>query len=198
MLLALTVATLMAMPVKLDGGPYTRGEDYAQLPGIVRPAKVEVDLIVDATGQVVRCDVVKPSGTARLDEMACGRLKRVRLRPARDAAGQPIAALLHHEYSFKTQFVFDRAVEFAVPIDRLPAAATNPFVTVRIVTDSAGNVTDCVAFASSGNLILDQLACTALAKNGLPPARDATGMPLRALREVPIGFTVAAAAPPVP
>jgi outer membrane biosynthesis protein TonB len=84
--------------------------------------------------------------------------------------------------------------DFAIPVDHLPATATKPAVAVLVVTGLDGKVTDCIVRTTSGNLTLDRLACATVATTDLTPVRDGDGGPIRALRELAIGFVVTPAA----
>lgn len=72
---------------------YVRDNDYPRQ-ALSRRAMgiVYFELAISAEGRVSNCRVTRSSGEPSLDEQTCRiMLQRARFRPARDAAGQPVA-----------------------------------------------------------------------------------------------------------
>lgn len=200
LLLALALA---AMPLQANGAPFAtfafdrrRGSE----------GMVALDLTIAADGALERCDVVAPTGTRRLERAVCDQLRQGRFVPARDGQGAAIPAFIRYRYATLPQGMSEAAArvtaaalmnpiksDFAIPVDHLPATATRPAVGVLIVTGPDGKVADCIVGTTSGNLILDRLACNTMASADLTPVRDGDGRPIRAMRELAIGFVVSSA-----
>lgn len=62
---------------------------------------VEVRYEVDVDGRIGRCEIIRSSGSARLDDNTCRLLKRrYRFRPATDERGRPVRALVEEFHSW--------------------------------------------------------------------------------------------------
>lgn len=192
MLLTLIAAvSLGSMPVEIDRQFWF---DTSRLPATKKPYYGEVALTVDATGRAVACRLVVASGVRRLDAMICTMpLKSAVFHPAVDPQGRAVAAVVERGFAVNMASPPPPPappVDFAVPISRMPETATTPFVTLRMVTDSSGRVSDCLIVKSTGNRLLDQLACPAARTIDLPKIANSAGVTLRAMRDVSVGFTV--------
>ena len=197
LLLALALA---AMPLQANGTPFAtfafdRRRDSEGM--------VALDLTVAADGALERCVAVAPTDTGRLERAVCNQLRQGRFVPARDGQGAAIPAFIRYRYATLPRGMSEAAArataaavmtpiksDFAIPVDHLPATATRPTVGVLLVTGPDGKVADCIVGTTSGNSIVDRLACTTLAKTDLTPVRDGEGRPIRALRELAVGFIV--------
>ena len=205
MLFALVAAaTLAAMPQQANGTPFAT---FAFNRRRDSDGMVTLDLTIAADGALERCDVVAASETGRVERAVCDQLQQSRFVPARDGQGAAIPAFVRYHYLTLPREMSEAAArvtaaammnpiksDFAIPVDHLPATATKPAVSALIVTDSGGKVTDCIVATTSGNMSLDRLACTTMATADLTPVRDGDGQPIRAIRELAIGFVVAPAA----
>lgn len=201
LLLALALAT---MPRPIGTATDRDLTSSAALQTETRAAATQVELAVDTAGRPVRCDVTGSEGMRALDRAACDYLmRRARYIPARDASGALIAAVLREDFTVNRPspglagpggLAVARPVDFAVPVASLPRAAglsqaASAFVVdVVLTTDVAGRVAACEIATSSRVGQLDRLACAQKAKTAFEPARDAAGTPVRALREVGVGF----------
>ena len=66
---------------------YIHGSDYRDQDG-----RVQFELTVSPQGRATDCRIVTSSGSTMLDEWTCEiMVRRARFRPARDAAGNPVA-----------------------------------------------------------------------------------------------------------
>ena len=201
MLFALiAAAALGTMPVQIDRQFWF---NTARLPSTRRAYWARTALTVAADGLAVACTVTASSGERKLDVMVCAMpLHSARFQPARDPDGNPVAAIVEQEFAVNMAAPArppERHVDYAVPIDRLPAQANNPFVTLRIVIEPSGHIARCVVSGSSGNVALDALACPAIATVDVQPVRTAAGEAARAMRDLTIAFVIKAgpqASPP--
>ncbi len=197
MLLAFALAT---MPLHANGLPFA---SFAFDRRRDSEGMVALDLTIAADGALDRCDVVVRTGSGRLERGVCDQLRRERFLPARDGQGAAIPAFMRCRYATLPQGMSEPASrgmaaaimnavksDFAIPVDHLPATATKPAVGVLIVTGPDGKVVDCIAGTTSGDSTLDRLACTTIATADFPPVRDGTGQPIRAIRELAVGFVV--------
>ena len=202
MLLIMLALATMPQPIgpTLPADLGAHGVLYAE----TRPAATRIELTVDPAGAPVRCDVILSDGVRLLDRMACELLMRkARFTPARDANGAPIAAIVREDFTVNRATGIERGggpaatagmIDFAVPVDRLPRAATVLVADAVVMTDPAGHVASCDVSGSTGDAAFDRLACRQLAMAAFAPARDRDGRPVAALRQVSVGFT----ASPVP
>lgn len=202
MLLALltTAQVLAAMPLQANGKPFAT---FAVDRRRHSEGMVAIDLTIATDGTLERCDVVAPTSTGRLEHAVCDRLRQGRFVPAHDGQGAAIPAFTRYRYATLPQGTSAAASveaaaimnpiksDFDIPLDHLPATATKPAVGVLIVTGPDGRVADCIVGTTSGNSLLDRVACTTMATIDLTPVRDGDG---RAIRELAIGFFVTPAA----
>jgi protein TonB len=82
-----------AAKAKGDPAGWILADDYpaAAIRGNMQ-GKVAIRFAIDEHGRVRRCDTVRSSGHAILDDAACAAiLRRGSFEPARDAAGNPVA-----------------------------------------------------------------------------------------------------------
>jgi len=106
-----TIANLTHVPEVLPGGPralaprnppgsWVTNDDYpveAQRAG--EQGTVAFTLFIDERGTPRRCEVTASSGSARLDQTACGLLiERARFVPALDADGRPVPATYSNRF----------------------------------------------------------------------------------------------------
>nr|WP_247650741.1 energy transducer TonB [Sphingomonas sp. S2M10] len=81
-------------------GSWVTNDDYpleAQRAG--EQGSVAFTLFIDEQGTPRRCQVTASSGSARLDQTACGLLiERARFVPALDADGRPVAAIYRNRF----------------------------------------------------------------------------------------------------
>jgi len=160
-----------------------------------RSGRVVVGLTVSPEGRPMRCETVRSSGWAQLDERACTVLmKRARFGPAHDEGGAPVASMVMRQVTWAVS----QPVAMAVPADLLlsvkgmPKDSTARAVAVRQVIGADGKIESCAIDTSSNVPSLDRVACAQaveIAKEG--PARDAGGAPVRTLRLVRILFSPA-------
>ena len=205
MLFALVAAaTLAAMPQQANGTPFAT---FAFDRRRDSDGMVTLDLTIAADGALERCDVVAASETGRVERAVCDQLQQSRFVPARDGQGAAIPAFVRYHYLTLPREMSEAEAkvtatalkdyikpDFIIPVDHLLATATKPAVGVLLVTGPDGKAADCIVGTTSGNSILDRLACATLATADLTPVRDGGGRPIRALRELAVGFVVAPAA----
>lgn len=162
------------------------------LVAMTAPAVAWADLTIDATGRLIACTVPVPSGSTLLDHVACARAtKMARFAPARDEAGQPVAARVRQGFAVNRPLPAPD-VDFALVVDRAPPGAV---ADLRVVADPSGKVETCAVDASSGSVQLDKVACAAVIGVVRSAVRDAAGTPIRAMSRVSVGFSTSAVSP---
>jgi protein TonB len=101
-----------ARPVRWLSGQISPA-DYPQRPfdaGI--GGTVHLRFIVSPSGRVTDCAVTRSSGNAELDTATCRLIKRrLRYRPALDAGGRPIAAVINGEHEWVAERRPDEIIE---------------------------------------------------------------------------------------
>ncbi|MBV8688290.1 MAG: TonB family protein [Alphaproteobacteria bacterium] len=82
---------------------WVRNDDYPGPSILAREEGTTAFLLsVDATGRVTGCAVTGSSGFARLDQTTCRlMMERARFKPARDSAGNPVAATWESRFSWQ-------------------------------------------------------------------------------------------------
>lgn len=170
---------------------------YAALYDETRAAATRIDLTVDPTGQPVRCDVTLSDGSRALDRVACEFLmRRTRFTPALDPAGVPVTAVVREDFTVNRQPAVRRSgppaatarmVDFALPVAGVKPGSVLT-ADLRLMTDATGHVTSCDVATSTGYAALDRIACREIEATSFAPARNRDGGPIRALRQVSIGF----------
>ncbi|QYE34944.1 MULTISPECIES: energy transducer TonB [Sphingosinicellaceae] len=178
-------ALLGAMPVPQFTPKMLDVSQASVLAATTAPMVTWVDMFIDTSGRVSRCTVAVSSGSSLVDKVACERAGRVaRFTPARDEAGQLIAARVRQSFAVNRALPVSD-VDFAMTVDRAPPGAVTD---LRIVADPTGKVQTCAVAASSGVLQLDRLACGAVSDLVRPVVRDASGSPVRAVSLLSVGF----------
>lgn len=192
LLLVIAGAALGTMPVPQFAAKSMDVAYASVLADINAPMVTWADLTVDPSGQLVRCAVPAPSKSRLFDRVACDRATRfARFAPARDEAGQPVAALVRRGFAINGAVAVPD-VDFGLAVDR---AAPGTVADLRVVADAGGKVETCAVDRPSGSAALDRLACTALTGLVRPVVRDAAGTPVRAMSRVSVGFSTGAVSP---
>ncbi len=193
MLLALVAGSALGMMPEPRFAP--RALDISQasvMADTIAPMLAWTDLFVDASGRVTGCRIVESSGSSRVDHAACDRaLRMARFAPARDEAGQPVAALVHQGFAVNRPLPAP-GVDFALAVDR---AAPGAVADLRVVADPTGKVETCTVERSSGSAALDRAGCTALTGAVRPVVRDAGGTAVRAMALFSVGFATGTVSP---
>jgi hypothetical protein len=197
MLLALLAGSALgSMPLPLYGARSMDVSGVPVLASLPGPAWIWADVTLDTAGKPVACTVASSSGSALLDRVACARATRAgRFAPARDEAGQPVAAVVRQAFAVNTPLP-PEAVDFALPVKRARGAAAGGVAVtdVRVVADPAGKVLTCAIDRSSGVAALDTLACDAVFGVVRTVVRDASGVPVRGMSRASVGFVSGAIA----
>jgi len=199
-LLAEAAAGLGAAPQPIPGS-FTVDDDYpADALRAGKDGPVEMDLSIDAKGRVTGCRVTLSAGHETLDRRACDITRATsRYKPARDEAGQPIAAGAFKRFVWtlpgRTPIVAQRSPksDLFLEVKQLPASVEAVAVVLRMVQAADGSTESCVVAELSGHEAFDKAACRvatpALANQDA--VLDADGKPVRHLRMQRIVFTKA-------
>lgn len=199
LLLALTAPTL---PVLESGGP--KPGNYPEIKNMwEEDGTVVVTLLVAPTGRVVRCGLLRPSGTEELDGTTCAVfLIQSRYTPARDVAGNPAYAEITTAVTWR---MWDRSAPtpsrlpalFDVTVARLPGGEAGPVrVPLVLGIDEAGGLTSCspapeVDGQTKGMAALNAVACRQAHGVWTPlPMLSETGRPVPYLKSASVEFAV--------
>lgn len=193
MLLALLAGSALGTMPQPQFAPHVLDITQASvLADTTAPVVTWADLLVGLSGRVDVCTIAVSSGSSRVDETACARAARMaRYTPARDEAGQPIAALLHQGFALNRSLP-PPDLDFGLTVDRAPPGAV---ADLRVVADATGKVDTCAVDRSSGSAALDRAGCAAVIGVVRPVVRDASGVPVRAMARVSVGFATSAVSP---
>ena len=188
----LAAAALGSVPVPTNLARWTANDDYPVDAGGTGHGRVRVEIVVDDSGNMLRCDVAASSGSRDLDASACQiPLARARFEPARDEAGIPVAGVFGHTFDWSPRLRAQRPAwtDLIVPVSRIPAGLPSPVTTVRTLVAADGRVESCTVAASSGSSALDAMACAAVGQPKVAtPAADRAGRAVRAMRTMMVGF----------
>ena len=165
---------------------------------------VGIRVTIGPDGAVQSCGVESSSGTERLDEFTCKRIKqRAKFAPARAADGS--AALGVYRTSVKWAVAdspFDSSnasiPDVDVSVARLPAGLKSPaLVRVMFAVDTHGNISSCAAepvqpferISNSPDLV--PVACVQLVKIFKPvPAKDSAGNAVPSVQDAIVRFSL--------
>ena len=193
------VAAVATMPIIL--GPPMPGDlgMVAPLMSETHTSATRVEVTVDAAGVPVHCAVTRSQGMPLLDRTACAEmLRHAHFTAARDAAGNPVAAVVRQDFTVNGVAALRRAngpaadarqVDYAVQVKRLPLPGTLLVTDLIVMTDATGHATRCDVSASSGSAALDVVACREIQSIAFAPGRDRSDAPIAALRAVSFGFS---------
>lgn len=193
-LAAATASASLPVPVEPKGNPaaWVRASD---LPAIDRnAAATTLDLMVDASGRPVDCNIVVPSGFGELDVAVCKALiKRARFHPAKDAVGEKTAAAYRERIVWLptaggSNFWF-KAPDIVVTTPDITGQLKD-VAEVVVVSDANDTPPVCSISKSVGIAKLDELACSVAIEPGVSPPVTNQGAIVRGVRLVRLGFEV--------
>jgi hypothetical protein len=156
--------------------------------------------IVDENGKILRCRVEVPSGSAKIDALACAIIvKRGAFKPAIWADGLPVMGV------YRTAIVFqvfgDRlppSRDVEITVQKLPRGEKSPAsVNVAIAVEASGTITDCVdqprdTKPKPDNPALVAVGCDTVKAQWKPlPVLDPDGKPTRSVQNVRVAFVEA-------
>jgi len=160
-------------------------------------------LVVDEKGKVARCNILRTSGFAELDQHTCAvMLIRAKFKPARDAAGTPVAGL--YEGSFTWMIPgggAQRLLKEEVPplgidlsLNRLPKDYIDAAL-LRVHFARSGKPDACRVEQGTGNAMLDKIACEQAMAQATPPEERIRGGLKPDTRMVIVSFAAGQAKP---
>jgi hypothetical protein len=132
------------------------------------------DLSIDQEGHPVGCSIVKTSGLKSFDVAACAAfMRRGKFNPARDQEGKPIASAIRQQIGWASSCLSPQgscvggrnAPDFTFGVKALPDGRKRALVTVRELVSTSGMAEACDTTLSSGNEVIDRLACKMLSTN---------------------------------
>lgn len=156
------------------------------------------DLTIDQMGRTVRCEITRPSGSAKLDTLICELvMKRARFLPARDASGKTVPSVMRNHIRwrpnrFGKSYIFDEAdivISTQRPLGQKSSKRKPLLVELVQVQDASGTIEACRDLRKQASPELIQLACeTAQRPDIAIPVKDASGAPVRGIRSYLVGF----------
>jgi hypothetical protein len=151
------------------------------------------DLLIDAVGRPVRCDVRQPSGTSILDAITCAlMMKRARFKPARDQLGHPIASVWHSRVLWALpgrSFVpAPEPAELVLTVSKAPQKILGRTWYVIVVLGSDGKVEACDPSQKDRSETLSGTVCDAVRNQALPTTLGSDGQAIKTIRSVSVRF----------
>jgi len=158
-------------------------------------------LAIDAGGSVYRCDIVKTSGFALLDQQTCAlMLRKAKFDPAMDQSGTAAASEWSRMIAWGQTIAADPMANYdlVIKVASLPAEKRFLDVVLRTVVSADGQLEVCTVQTPSGLAALDRQACDLAGQTmSSQPLKAADGTPVRGVRTQRMGFLVEAKdAPP--
>ena len=155
-----------------------------------RSAAALVQLLVDPTGRVVRCETMATVGSETLASQVCARARHRTVRPAVDASGNAAwsqAAMMASFYAPGSAEADEVAKSGPTPaaqltVNRLPGGVPMADIRVVIAVDEQGAPTQCVADPradAAQAVALVKAVCASSATIGLKTVTAPDGHPLR-------------------
>ena len=166
------------------------------------PGGVEViRAVVSPDGAISTCDASVVGRGPVTDKENCRKLMRFTATPALDQDGHRAYGTAEFRIVWNVFRSGDRSrppavlrpaePELYLPLSRLPDGVTSEATsTLILVAGNDGKVETCQIQQSSGAAALDNAACRALALAGVTPLKDETGVSVRAIHTVRVGFSV--------
>jgi TonB family protein len=122
----------------------------------------------------------------------CEFVSSIKFVPAKDANGQPLYGVVTAQFRWTPDGAEEKTIspDVDLTVAHLPNGATiHPIVKTAVLVGSDGKVEGCSVAETSGVQALDNVACKAgLAAEALQPAKDKTGVHVRALQSLSVGF----------
>ncbi|MCL6679582.1 hypothetical protein LZ519_09695 [Sphingomonas sp. RG327] len=198
----LAASSLLSAPTPIEFGRWFGGDDYpAEVLGGNQTAFQPVtETAVDSSGKIRGCRIEAPSGSAKIDALACAIiLKRGAFKPATWTDGTPVPGV------YRTAIIFlvfgDRLPtvrDIDISVQQLPKGEKSPAtVNVAIAAEANGTITDCVDEPRStkpkpDNPALVSVACDTIKAQWKPvQVLDSEGKPSRSVQNVMVAFTEA-------
>jgi hypothetical protein len=151
------------------------------------------DVTIDAAGKPIRCDIIIPSGSTKIDAAVCsGVSSRAHFRPALDAKGMPIASVQQERVVWRPQghgrTRWRELPDIVVQTDRLSGDETRSS-RASLIVDQSGAVERCVILDHANDSTLDNTACDVVRNQGrVSPVLDERGASIRGMRSYIVGF----------
>jgi TonB family protein len=155
-------------------------------------------LVISPTGKVIDCQIAISSKFADLDAAACFGTRRARFSPGRDKNGNASYALFENWVTWSVNGDASKhpdTVDVELVVDHLPhGSSVRPASKLVLVVSKAGIIESCSIVESSGNKLLDEVAC----RNGVQSARifpltDENGNSVESVQPLNVAFSVEAA-----
>ncbi|HWF01666.1 MAG TPA: TonB family protein [Caulobacteraceae bacterium] len=144
-------------------------------------AASDYTVTISASGQVIGCRLIGPSGYPSFDKQGCAAVQAAAFSPAADSQARPVAAMFDAQVRWpqgEIDLSADRP-DAELGIAAVPAGAPAMPVTRLAVTYDHGAVRDCAVTQSSGSPALDATACSTGVGALDPPAGAEAGVLVR-------------------
>lgn len=158
---------------------------------------VKAEYGFDTSGHPYQCKIMVSSRWPELDEATCrGIMKRARIEPFVDSAGQPLAVIGNFKFGWYltndmrpyNPLMTDAEIDLAA----IPKGVKRSFANVACIVTAEAKTESCFVWKDGGTGLaaLDEVARNALAKATFPVANDPSGKPMRYVRLTTVVFRV--------
>ena len=152
-------------------------------------------MFVSDTGRPVRCEVATTAGLPKKFDPCAFALSRAQFQAASDQDGKPVDGVTYVWFFWKDKkwlgskydYVFPS--DFSFSVNKLsPPAPFGAYVRLNVLSDKSGHVEACSPDPSVDAIRLGHLACAQLTQTTMLPAKDARGIPMRAVQSTVVTF----------
>jgi hypothetical protein len=202
MLSIIAASSLLSAPTPIQFTRWFSGYDYPTelLGGDQTAFQPVTDTVVDSSGKIRACRVETPSGSPKIDALACAIIvKRGAFKPAIWTDGTAVPGVYRTAIIFVVlgdQVPASRDIEISV--QKLPKGEKSPAsVNVAIASEANGTITECVGQPRDtkpkpDNPALVAVACDTVKAQWKPlPVLDPDGKSTRSVQNVRVAFVEA-------
>lgn len=166
-------------------------------PALARRMKSGVEYLTletNTSGAIIGCHVRISDGSAYEDARNCKRLQKLKATPATDQSGQAsyskdIVVMIAWGGFDPRRLRWSNPNSIYLEVNRLPDGIHSDAIThVMMVVSTSGKIETCDVSGSSGNSTLDTLACKTALSSSTEALRDASGVPVRSVQGLDVGF----------
>lgn len=202
-LIAARVAPAAPAPATVDAPPsfsaaklvsgFIEDDDFPSSVWVQKgPAQLVYRTLIAPTGRVERCEILKSSGVAEVDQIMCQNVtKRFRYAPARDDKGNAVFGVVSQTVTFRSNGrpAAPSEADYGFAVNSLPGGAKLARVQLAVLVSPQGAMTSCAITDASALKPVNDMACSALMSSGsLDRVRDAKDNLVTTVRRISLDF----------
>ena len=152
-------------------------------------------MFISEKGLPVRCEIATTLGLPKKFDPCALALSRAKFQEATDRKGKPIYGSTYVWFFWKnkkwlgSKYDYIFPADFSFSVNSFPRSAPfGAYVRLNVLSDKAGHVEACSPDPSADASTLGRLACAQLAQTTVLPAKDTSGIPIRAVQSTVVTF----------